>query len=170
MEVSSDEETWGSLRFDSGSKKQIPEKRPNEGVLKSAKKPNIETTPQPHHAVSKDESAKSDQAESDNATLRSSSTTKSEKIDEKLNGKNVTEADKSIASTLPSNGVQGLTSKLKTNLETASSSSTPVASPKSVKVKEIKHSERVVQASINRYKPCKLVNVDIMQTPVSAFS
>ncbi|CAM0136810.1 Nucleosomal histone H3-Lys79 methylase [Umbelopsis sp. WA50703] len=153
MEVSSDEETWGSLRFDSGSKKQIPEKRPNEGVLKSAKKLNIETTPQPHHAVSKDESAKSDQAESDNATLRSSSTTKSEKIDEKLNGKNVTEADKSIASTLPSNGVQGLTSKLKTNLETASSSSTPVASPKSVKVKEIKHSERVVQASINRYKP-----------------
>lgn len=157
MEVSSDEETWGSLRFDSVPKKQIPEKRPNESVLKSAKKPNIKTTAQPN-PLSIEGSTKSKPAESDHIRQKPSNTTKPERA-EKVNGKSSAEADKSIASTLPSNGVQGLTSKLKTNLETASSSSTPVASPKSVKVKEIKHSEKVVQVSINRYKPCKFYNV-----------
>jgi hypothetical protein len=165
MELSSDEETWGSLRIDISSKKQIPEKRHAESIPRAAKKANIEAnnlqevkkpvvaTSDMSSGIDKRNSSKSLKSKSSKAVNGGPLNPLPDKSNVKAdNGGNL--ADKTIASSLPSNGVQGLCSKLKNSAE-ASATSTPICSPKSVKVKEIKHSERIVQAAIARYKPCK---------------
>jgi hypothetical protein len=171
MELSSDEETWSSLRFDiNSSKKQLSEKRPGEPILRPTKKANTE----PSHSNGIESSSRESSNGSKEQNLSGLAKQSKEAsglalnplaTNDKVNNTNhvsnqpadITErADKTIASTLPSNGLQGISSKLKNNLDSSSpSAATPVGSPKSVKVKEIKHSERVVQASIARYKPCK---------------
>ncbi|GAB5593563.1 Nucleosomal histone H3-Lys79 methylase [Umbelopsis nana] len=168
MELSSDEETWSSLRIDNSGKKQIPEKRHAESIDNPSKRANIEPTARkvdqstatataalpdgiddrnPPEPLT---SARSEATHGEAVTpLAEASTAITQNGDKKDQVEQQT--DKSVAASLPSNGVQGLCSKLKNSHE--STSSTPVCSPKSVKVKEIKHSERIVQAAITRYKP-----------------
>lgn len=171
MELSSDEETWCSLRIDNGSsKKQLSEKRPGEPLTRPTKKANTEPSHSNNIEPSHRESSNDGKEQKVPEALKQSKETKAVALNAlPATGKvgnsdhvsnlpaDITErADKSIASTLPSNGLQGISSKLKNNLDSSNSSAaTPVGSPKTVKVKEIKHSERVVQASIARYKPCK---------------
>ena len=171
MELSSDEETWCSLRIDnSSSKKQLSEKRPGEPLPRPTKKANTEPSHSNNIEPSRRESSNGSKEQKVSEPVKQSKEAKgvasnalpvNGKVDNSNHVSNqpadITErTDRTIASTLPSNGLQGISSKLKNNLDSSSpSAATPVGSPKTVKVKEIKHSERVVQASIARYKPCK---------------
>jgi hypothetical protein len=171
MELSSDEETWGSLRIDNNSsKKLIPEKRPSEPTPRATKKANREPSHSNIIESVSTESSKASNKRNLSGIVKKSKESNGAPLNPLTANDIVTDsnnvshdrsdiagrADKTIASTLPSNGLQGISSKLKNSHDGSSpSAATPVGSPKSVKVKEIKHSERVVQASIARYKPCK---------------